>query len=100
MSNLSDLLLLGGVALCAISVIAAIVQVLQSQAPRGAVITLVLGILLIFGGAYTSPEPLQPQSVLSAWHRVVGGKDSTTGDAATSTAEPAEADGEAEAPAN
>ncbi|MFV0385741.1 hypothetical protein [Paracoccus sp. (in: a-proteobacteria)] len=69
---MSDYLLLGGVALCLISVVAALLQLLQNQAPRGAVITLVVGIVLIFGGAYTAPDPFQPQDILAAWHRVAG----------------------------
>ncbi|SET14995.1 hypothetical protein [Paracoccus homiensis] len=69
---MSDYLLLAGVALCLISVVAAVVQLLQTQAPRGAVITLILGIVLIFAGAFTSPEPFQPQTILGAWDRVSG----------------------------
>lgn len=72
MAEYSDLLLLGGVALCVISIIAAIIQLLQTDPPRGAVITLILGIVLIFAGAYYAPQPLQPQSILSAWSRVIG----------------------------
>lgn len=82
MSNWSDLLLLGGVALCVISVIAAIIQLLQTQPPRGAAITLVVGIVLIFGGAYCSPDPFKPQSFLAAWQRISGG------DVAPSDADP------------
>lgn len=72
MSNLSDFLLLAGVALCVISVIVAVVQLLQTVPPRGAVITLILGIVLIFAGAYTAPKTFHPRDILSAWSRVTG----------------------------
>ncbi|RNF35052.1 hypothetical protein [Paracoccus methylarcula] len=99
MSNLSDYMLLAGVALCVISVIAAIVQLLQTEPPRGAVITLLLGIVMIFAGAYTAPKPFHPQDILSAWTRVTGGEaaDEAAGGDATEEGETA---AEAEAPAN
>lgn len=67
---MTDYLLLAGVALCLISVVAAIVQLLQTQPPRGAVITLILGIVAIFTAAYLDPAPFQPQDVLSAWENL------------------------------
>ena len=45
---MSDLLLLGGIALCLLSVIVAVVQLLRTQPPRAAAILLVLGISAIF----------------------------------------------------
>lgn len=98
MSNLSDYLLLAGIALCVISVIVAIVQLLQTEPPRGAVITLLLGIVLIFAGAYTAPKPFQPQDILSAWARVTGGEPVNQGE--DGSADEPETAGEAEAPAN
>lgn len=83
MAEYSDLLLLGGLALCVISVIAAIIQLLQTQPPRSAVITLILGIVLLFAGAYYAPQPLQPQSILSAWTRVTGGEAEAPAEEAT-----------------
>lgn len=70
---MSDYLLLGGVVLGAVSILAALVQLLQSQPPRGSVITLIFGAVLIFAGAYLSPEPFQPQNVVAAWERVSAG---------------------------
>lgn len=67
---MSDYLLLAGVALCLISIIVAIVQLLQLQPPRAAAITLILGIAAIFGAAYLDPEPFQPTDVVQAWDRV------------------------------
>ncbi len=70
---MSDYLLLAGVALCLISIVVAVVQLIQLEPPRAAAIALVLGIVLILAGAYTDPEPFQPQSILTAWERVTGG---------------------------
>ena len=67
---MSDYLLLAGVALCVISVVLAVVQLLQSVPPRAAVITLILGIVAIFGGAYLNPEPFQVTDIAQAWDRV------------------------------
>lgn len=92
MANLSDFLLLGGVALCVISVIAAIIQIMQTVAPRGAVITLVLGIVLIFAAAYTGPRPFTVSSVCDAWQRVIGGEPASSEDA--DAAGPADGTGE------
>ena len=44
---MSDILLLLGAALCALSVLMAIVSLLRTQPPRGAAIALVLGIVLL-----------------------------------------------------
>ena len=68
---MSDYLLLAGVALCLISVIIAVVQLAQTKPPRAAAITLILGVVAIFAGAYLNPEPFQPQDVVTAWNRVV-----------------------------
>ncbi|MDP5307160.1 hypothetical protein [Paracoccus spongiarum] len=64
---MTDYLLLAGVALCLISVVAAIVQLIRLQPPRGAAIMLILGIAAIFASAYLDPDPFQPQDVLTAW---------------------------------
>ncbi|SNT74456.1 hypothetical protein [Paracoccus seriniphilus] len=67
---MSDYLLLGGVALCAVSIVLAVIQLLRTEPPRAAVITLIVGIVLIFAGAYCNPDPFQPQDILSAWARI------------------------------
>lgn len=67
---MSDYLLLAGVALCAISVIVAVVQLLQTRAPRAAVILLLAGIVALFAGARMNPDPFDVQSVPDAWARV------------------------------
>ena len=69
---MSDYLLLAGVALCVISIIVVVVQLLQTQAPRAGAILLILGIVAIFSAAYTSDAALTPETVLGAWDRVTG----------------------------
>ncbi|MCF3972498.1 hypothetical protein [Paracoccus salsus] len=67
---MSDYLLLAGVALCLISVLVAVAQLVQTRPPRAGVILLVLGIVAIFAAAYLQPGPFTPQDVLAAWDRV------------------------------
>ena len=57
---MSDLLLLAGVALCLLSVVLAVVQLLQTQPPRAAILALLGGIVLLFAGAWMDPEPFSP----------------------------------------
>ena len=70
---MSDLLLLGGIALCLISVLVAVVQLLRTQPPRAAAILLVLGVAAIFAAAYLAPEPFGLEQIPQAWARLVGG---------------------------
>ncbi len=70
---MSDYLLLAGVALCAISVVVAVLQLLQTRAPRAAVILLLLGIVALFAGARSSTDPFSAQTLTSAWARVTQG---------------------------
>ena len=69
---MSDLLLLGGVALCLLSVIVAVVQLLRTQPPRAAAILLVLGIAAIFAGVYLGGEDFSIDQIPAAWDRVIG----------------------------
>ncbi|WP_294925225.1 hypothetical protein [uncultured Paracoccus sp.] len=69
-----DLMLLAGSALCAISVVLAVVSVAQTRAPRVAAITLVLGLALLFGAAWLRPAAVGPQQVLDAWQRLLADK--------------------------
>ncbi|WP_347139626.1 hypothetical protein [Paracoccus sp. SSK6] len=70
---MSDLLLLGGIALCLISIVVALVQLLQTRPPRAAAILLVLGIAAIFTAAYLGPQPFSLEQIPQAWGRLVGG---------------------------
>ncbi|MGZ3217511.1 hypothetical protein [Paracoccus sp. T5] len=73
---MSDLLLVLGVALCILSVVLAVIQLMQTRAPRAAVICLIAGILALFAGALLDPEPFRPGDIPAALGSV-------TGDAAT-----------------
>lgn len=67
---MTDYLLLAGVALCVVSVILAVIQLIQTQPPRAAVITLIVGIVAIFAAAYLQPESFELQDIRAAWDRV------------------------------
>lgn len=69
-----DLLLLAGVALCALSVVMAVVSVARTRAPRGAALALVLGIAALFAASWLDERPLGWRSVCDAWERLVSGK--------------------------
>lgn len=75
---MSDILLLLGAALCALSVLMAIVSVLRTQPPRAAAITLVLGLALMFSGARMAPEPFGVETLSGAAQRLVDGQISLT----------------------
>ena len=95
---MSDILLLLGAALCALSVLMAIVSLLRTQPPRGAAIALVLGIVLMFSGAQLSQGPFGVETLSGAAQRLVDGQISLNGDAdtATVTAPPPAAPAEAQ----
>ena len=67
---MSDLLLLGGVVLCALSVIIAVIQLVRMEPPRVAAILLVLGIAVMFAGAHLAPGPFQLGDFADAWGRL------------------------------
>ena len=69
-----DLLLLAGVALCALSVVMAVVSVARTRAPRGAALALGLGIVALFAASWLDERPIGWRSVCDAWERLVSGK--------------------------
>ncbi|WP_134725189.1 hypothetical protein [Paracoccus luteus] len=71
---MSDILILAGTALMALSVILAIAALARTEPPRGAAITFVLGIAALLGGAWTDPTPFQVQDLGLAWQRLIGGQ--------------------------
>lgn len=71
---ISDLLVLAGVAVAALSVLLAIVALARTQAPRGGALALVLGLGLIAAGAWCSTQPLGVGLVGDAWSRVTSDK--------------------------
>lgn len=74
---MSDLLLLGGIALCLLSVIVAVVQLLRTHPPRAAAIMLVLGVAAIFAAAYLGPQPFSLEQIPQAWARLADGATTT-----------------------
>lgn len=102
---MSDYLLLGGIALGVLSILVAVVQLLQTRPPRAAAITLVLAIVALLAGAWLAPEPFRLSQICDAWTRVTGGvvepAEQATPEAATPEAaepEAAEAEAAPEAP--
>ncbi|QFG38061.1 hypothetical protein BDE18_0689 [Paracoccus pantotrophus] len=87
-----DILLLAGVALCALSVLLAILSVARTQAPRGAAILLVLGIVLLLAGGWLDQRPFGIQSLQESWQRLVSGEVTTGTDPVTAPAPEAPAE--------
>lgn len=83
---MTEIIILVGTGLCALSVVMAIIAVAQTRAPRGAAIALVLGIAALFGGAMTSQEPFNIDAVTGAWQNLLAGKISLTPDPVTAPA--------------
>lgn len=71
---MSDILLLGGILLCVLSVIFAVVQLLRVEPPRTAVILLILGIVAMFAGAWLNPQPFTAEEIPAAWGRLAEGE--------------------------
>ena len=71
---LPQILLLAGVALCALSVLVAVIQLAQTQAPRGAAILFVFGIAAMLAGAWLNPEPFEVTDIGTAWTELIGGQ--------------------------
>lgn len=71
---LSDLAVLAGAALAALSVVLAIVALAQTRAPRGGALALVAGILLLGLGAWASTQPVTPAMIGEAWLRITSAK--------------------------
>lgn len=93
---MSDILLLAGIALCLFSVLAAIYSLARTEPPRGAAISLVLGIALLIGGAWLDDRPFGVEAIRESGQRLLDGDIGLSPD--TVTAPPPEV--EAEAPAS
>lgn len=97
---LSDLAVLAGAALAALSVVLVIVALAQTRAPRGGALALVAGILLLALGAWASTQPVTPAMIGDAWARITSAKPAPgpapvpepAADAAPDTAAPATPD--------
>ncbi|MDO5648198.1 hypothetical protein [Paracoccus sp. (in: a-proteobacteria)] len=68
--HMYDVLLLAGVALSLLSVVLAVVQLMQTRPPRMAAITLVLGLVLILASAWDRPAEHPITDLAGAWSRV------------------------------
>ncbi len=64
---MTDYLLLLGTGLCLLSVLAAIIALLQTRAPRGAAILLTAGILVFVFAAWKEPGSVGPAQLQAAW---------------------------------
>ncbi|SFA52197.1 hypothetical protein SAMN04487972_10970 [Paracoccus halophilus] len=71
---MSDILLLAGVALGALSVIMAIFSVLRTEPPRGAALTLVLAIALLIVSAWTDSRPFGITAIRESGQRLIDGE--------------------------
>lgn len=67
---MADILLLLGATLCALSIVAAVVALLQTQAPRAAAILLVGGILALALAAWLQPGSVGFPQLAGAWGRL------------------------------
>lgn len=82
---MSDLLLLGGVALGVLSVIVAVIQLLQMRPPRAGAILLVLAIVALLSGAWLAPQPFRLAHICDAWTRLTRGEVAPATDMAPDT---------------
>lgn len=71
---MTDLLILLGTALMALSVILAIAALARTEPPRGAAIAFVLGVVALFAGAWIEPAPFSVQDLGLAWQRLLQGE--------------------------
>lgn len=69
-----DILLIAGVALCALSVLLAIVALLRTEAPRLAAIALVAGLGALFAGTLLDDRPLGLNTIAQSWSRLTAGR--------------------------
>lgn len=71
---MSDILILAGTALMALSVILAIAALARTEPPRAAAIAFVFGLAAMFAGSWMDPTPFQVQDLGLAWQRLLGGE--------------------------
>lgn len=71
---ISDLLVLAGMAAAVLSVLLAVIALARTQPPRSGALMLVLAILLVAAGGWSSTQPLTPGFLGEAWSRVFSDK--------------------------
>lgn len=69
-----DILLLAGVAFCALSLVMAVVAVTRTRAPRGAAIAFTVGIVLLMMNAWFGDRPFGVTAVKESGRRFVEGE--------------------------
>jgi len=69
-----DLLLLGGMALMALSLVLAVVSLARTEPPRAAAAAFVFGVAAMLLAAWLDPEPFRIQQIGEAWSRLVSGQ--------------------------
>ncbi len=67
---MADILLLLGAALCALSIPAALIALLRTEAPRAAAILLMGGVLALALAAWLQPGSVGFQQIGAAWGRL------------------------------
>lgn len=77
-----DILLLAGAALCALSVLMAVVAVARTQAPRAAAVVLVLGIVVMFAASWLDTRPFGLDALGESWQRLTGSQEAPATDPA------------------
>ena len=71
---MSDLLILLGTVLMALSVVLAIASLARTEPPRGAAIAFVIGVAALSAGAWLEPTPFRVQDLGLAWQRLLNGE--------------------------
>ena len=71
---MTDLFLLVGTALLALSVILAVASLARTEPPRSAAIMFVFGLALVLAGAWLDPTPFRVQDLGLAWQHLVRGQ--------------------------
>ena len=71
---MSDVLILLGTALMAVSVILAIASLARIEPPRAAAVAFVFGLAALFLGAWMDPTPFRVQDLGLAWQRLLAGQ--------------------------
>lgn len=71
---MSDILILTGTVLMAVSLVLALAALARTEPPRGAAIAFVFGVAALFAGAWIDPTPFRVQDLGLAWQRLLGGQ--------------------------
>ena len=70
---MSDILILTGTALMAVSLVLALAALARTEPPRGAAVAAVAGIAAIVAASWMDPTPFQIHDLGLAWQRLLQG---------------------------